>query len=456
MTLTPRMKRPHLLCSLVLSAVAASPEVWGDAQGLQPFIERALANNPDLTVHHARLAEAEAHLKEATAAFMPRLSARVGYEYTNDPARAFAAVVAQRRFDFGMSINHPGWVDNFRPELVASWSLYRGGQDSLRRLAAESGVEAARQEQQSAQNRLIAAVTAAYYTWQMAPEQIRVARQSLRSIEAEQTYTRRRVEQGMALKADVLSIDVRQAASHEAEIRAEHALTLARSSLQVLVGDEIPEQPEPRTGQDELPRLPDSVPSLLKQALNLRPELQAASHQQTMRQAELKAEQAALLPRVNAYAGYGLNSRGPDMNFNQDNMTLGLNAEVDLFTGGATRARIAAAEQRLRVAEAEVQRTRLTVEDEVRRAVATLDETLKRGETAERGRQAADEALRLVRLQYQGGSAPITRYLEAETDRAEASLRAIMAHYEAYIAEAQLRQAVGTVSTSTNENNRHE
>jgi outer membrane protein TolC len=185
------------------------------------------------------------------------------------------------------------------------------------------------------------------------------------------------------------------------------------------------------------------LPGLLAQALSQRPEMQAATRQIAQRQAELKAERGGLLPRVNAYAAYGLNSRGPDMDFNRDNMTVGVNAEVDLFTGGATRARISGAEQRLVAAEATGQRTRLMIEDEVRKAAAILDETLKRGAAAELGLQSAEEALRLVHRQYQGGSASVTRYLEAETDRAAASLRAIMARYEAHIAEARLQQAVG-------------
>lgn len=450
------MKRQRLLCSLMLTGLIASPVVRGEAVSLQGLIGQALTHNPDIRIQQARLAEAEARLQEATTAFLPRLSARVGYEYTNDPSRAFAHIVAQRRFDFGMDINHPGWVENFRPELMASWSLYRGGQDSDRRRAAELGVDVAVLEQQALHNRLTAAVTVAYYTWQMAPEQIAVARQSLHSLEVEQRHTRQRVEQGMALKADLLSLDVREAASREAELRATNALTLAHSSLQGLVGGDIPDEPPTGVDSRRLPPPPEPLPRLLEQAVSQRPELQAARQQQAIRQAELEAERANRLPRVAAYAGYGLNSQGPDFNFNQDNLTLGINAQVDLFTGGATRARIAAAEQRLIAAEAQVVRTRLGIEDEVRRAAATLGETLQRTETANRGRTAAEEALRLVHLQYQGGAAPVTRYLDAETDRAEASLRAILSHHEAYMAEAQLQQATGHLATFATEKNRHD
>lgn len=443
------MKRPLQYSCLVLAGILLGPIARGDGpetpampRGLDSLIELAMTNNPDLSAETAKLAEAEATLNGATAAFMPRLTARVGYEYSNDPSRAFSYVVAQRRFDFGMSINHPGWVENFRPELVGSWSLYRGGEDHYRRLAAELGVEVAALERQALQNRLRAAVIAAYYTWLTAPEQMEVARQTIGSIESEIHHTRQKVAAGSALKADALSLDVRMAEAREAEIRAENALTLSRSSLEVLIGTRLPEKMEPMEREDGNVPEPD-LQELLTQAKAHRPELQAVLHQVAIRQAELKAERAALMPRVNAYAAYGLNSRGPDMDFNRDNMTVGLNAEVDLFTGGAVRAKIEAAVQRVNVAEAQAQRMRLNIEDDVRRAVATLGETMKRKITAEMARQSAEEALRLVRLQYQGGTASVTRYLEAETDQANTHLKVIMARYEARIAAAQLDQATG-------------
>jgi outer membrane protein TolC len=89
------------------------------------------------------------------------------------------------------------------------------------------------------------------------------------------------------------------------------------------------------------------------------------------------------------------------------------------------------------------QRTRLEIENEVRQAFSTLEQALARVKVAVAGAAAAEEALRLVNEQYLGGTATVTRYLEAETDRADAQLRAIVAHFEAQVAEAQLRQATG-------------
>jgi outer membrane protein len=413
------------------------------ALSLPRAIELALEHNPDLAAAEARIGEAEARVAEAEAGFYPKLTGRLGYAYSNDPSQAFSYVVAQRRFNFGMDINRPGWVENFRPELVGTWSLYRGGQDTYRKRAAELGVEAAELEREALRNRLASAVTAAYYALLTAPRQVDVARHSIAAVEKELAHTRERLAEGMALKADVLSLEVRAAEAREAELKAHNAVELAWSALRTLIGSGLPEGLELAEAGASLPAAPEDFARLFEQAEARRPELQAAARQVAMRREELNAEKGARWPRVNAYAAYGLNSQGPDIDFNQDNLTVGVQAEVDFFTGGAVTARISAAERRLAEAQAVEERTRLEVEDEVRRAKATLEEALQRLKVAETGAAAADEALRLVHEQYRGGTATVTRYLEAETDRADAALRAILARFETRVAEARLRQAVG-------------
>ncbi|MGX2029452.1 MULTISPECIES: TolC family protein [Methylocaldum] len=436
------------LCLILIGAGSAA-DALAETSARHPLkleeaIDLAFEQNPDLLAAAARIGEAEAKVAEAAANFYPKLMARVGYAYSDDPSQAFSYIVAQRRFNFGVDINHPGWVENFRPEIVGTWSLYRGGQDSYRKKAAELGVEAAELERSAIRNRLAAAVTAAYYALLSAPQQVDVARHSIEAVERELEHTKHRVAEGMALKADVLSLEVRAAEARESELKAQNAIELSRSALKTLLGITTGEILELREPADRLADHPaQDYARLLDQALAQRPEMQAAIHQSQIRREELQAERGARWPRVNAYAAYGQNSRSPDFAFSRDNVTLGVNAEVDLFSGGAVSARIAQAERRLTEAQALEQRTRLEIGDEVRRAYTTLEEALQRLKVAEAGAAAADEALRLVNEQYRGGAATVTRYLEAETDRADAALRVIVVRYEAEVAQAQLKKAVG-------------
>jgi outer membrane protein TolC len=437
---------PVLVPAMALAL--GSPQVFSAAAGggrltLQQAIELAWERNPDIHAAEARLGQAQARVEEAAATFYPRFTARVGYDYSNNPALAFSYIVAQRRFNFDMNINRPGFVENFRPEVFTTWSIYRGGQDYYRKKAAELGVEVAGLEHSALRNQLAAAVTAAYYALLEAPRQVEVSKKSVEAVTSELEHTRHRHQAGASLKSDVLSLEVRLAQSRENETHALNSVELARAAIKTLLGGESAyglEAVEP-AGREAASR--DGMEKTLAQALSQRPEMLAATNQVAMRQHELDMEQGARLPRVNAFAAYGQNLRGPGLSAEQDNVTLGVNAELDLYAGGAVTARISAAEKRLSEARALETRTRLEIEEEVHKAYLQLNEALSRKDVAEAGVKSAEEALRLVHEQYREGAATVTRYLEAEADRAYAQTRVIAARYAVEVAEANLKKATG-------------
>ena len=451
-----RLPPLFILLAVTVSAQAAAPpdaptqetirpaSVKVAALGLDQLLDLAYQRNPDLLAAQERIGQAEAQVAEATASFYPRLTGAVGYSYTNNPALAFSAIVSQRRYEPTMNINQPGFVENFRPELIGSMSLFRGGQDYYRKKAAELGVEAAELERSALHNRLAASVTAAYYAVLAAPKQVEAARHSLDAVDSELKNARILHNEGALLKSDVLSLEVRRSQARETELKALNSVELTRSGLRTLLGVDTSETLEIRESADApTPTQQDNVSGLMTQALVQRPEIQVAARQVEMREKELRAEQGGHLPRVNAYASYGINNRSPSFNFNNDNLTMGVNAEIDLFAGGATVARVAGAEHKLAEAQAIRERTRLEIEDDVRKAHANLVEAQQRKEVAEAATASAHEALRLVREQYRAGASTVTRYLEAEADQAQSEIRQVTARYDAQVARAFLQQAIG-------------
>lgn len=412
---------------------------------LSEAIDLAFAQNPDLTAAEARIGQAEAKVAEVASGFYPKLTSRVGYDYSNNPALAFSYIVAQRRFNSSdlSSINNPGFVSNFRPEVIGTINLYRGGQDDYLKQAAELGVKASELEHAALRNRLAAAVTSAYYAVISAPKQFEVAQKSVNTIAKEVGLTREKVTEGTALRGDVLTLEVREKSSKESELQARNNMTLSKSALKALLGEQQKDLPEVIDSDLPAPNVNSKLNDALDAAYTHRPEIEAASHQVQIRQHELDAAKGGMMPRVNAFASYGSNSRTLDANTYQGNASLGINAEFDIYAGGATSAQISGAERRLVEAQAVEQKTRLEVENEVRQTHSTFEQSIERLKVAEAAALAADEALRLVSEQYHGGTATVTRYLEAETDRATAQMRQIVSKFETQVAEAQLLQAQG-------------
>jgi outer membrane protein len=446
---------PLVVCTIAAAAgphqaaesqTAADPgfSTHPDPFTLKNAIDLAIERNPDLQIANERIAQAEAAIGESLAAFYPQVKARLSYRYSDNPAEAFGMIVAQRRFSFGQNINNPNGTTDFRPEVQATWSLYRGGQDYHRSKVADLGKEITELELSAVRNHLIHGVTEGFYTLLIAKENQTIAQRAIDAVQSELTETRKRYTAGTVLKSDVLSLEVRLAAAHEADIRAQNASEMARTVLRTLL--DLPEASpiEPRIDPERAwPELPASLDDLQAQARGNRPEMQIARRQLETRQLELKIAQGEHLPRVDAYVNYGLNERTPEFSSAHDNVTSGVAVEMDLFSGLATNARISKAERRLAEANAQTRKIQLQIGQDVKTAYLEFQEALQRAQVAQAAVAAADEAFRLVTLQHRAGTATVTRFLESEVADDQAQTQWMTARYDTLRAEAALQRALG-------------
>ncbi|MGR9087813.1 MAG: TolC family protein, partial [Gammaproteobacteria bacterium] len=84
---------------LLISAYISAAPVSGSVLSLEQAIITALDNNPSLQIMHERIAQAEARVGEAIARFYPHVQARLSYEHSDNPSRAFGMIISQRRLD---------------------------------------------------------------------------------------------------------------------------------------------------------------------------------------------------------------------------------------------------------------------------------------------------------------------------------------------------------------------
>ena len=414
---------------------------------LDQAIDYALANNPDLQIATERISQAEAQLGIALSAFYPQITARVGYEHSNNPAQVFSMIVAQREFDANsiQNINNPGYHQNFRPEIIGKLSFFRGGQDYQNSKAAELGIDAAEFERSTVRNALIEAVTASYYAYLAATEAQKIAQDSISAIASELNQTKLQYEAGTVLKSDVLSLEVQLAQAQDAEIRAGNGIEIAKTGIANLLGISANQTFTVASSSSILtkPKLTASFNDLLKLAMAQRPEVKAAANQVEISRRRLKSEQGAYLPKADAYVSYGQNSQSPGFSSQKDNVTAGVTVEMDLFSGFNTRQRVRAAERKATEARETERKTQLAIEQEVKIAFLKLEEALARLHVTEISVLAADEALRLVNEERRAEIVTVTRYIESEAARNKAQSNTIAAHYDALSAEAALKKAVG-------------
>ena len=411
---------------------------------LEAAVAIALERNPDIRAAVERIGAADARLGEASAAFYPQVTGRLSVVRSDNPLQAFGMIVAERRFSPSLDVNHPGATEDWRPEVAANLSLFRGGQDWQGRAAAKLGVEAAGLERDAIRNALADAVAAAYYGALAAGAQVGVARASIAAVTGELGDARARVEAGKALRSDALSLEVRLAAAQEAEVRARNAVELAHAALRMLLalGADEPVTLADAGGPSSVAP-PATFAGALARALAERPEIAAAGRLVAIREHEVSAQRGAYLPRVSAFGSYGQDAPDLELSRHQDSWTVGGMVELDIFSGFATAERVAGAEHRLAEARIGDERARLEVERDVRTAFLALGEARERVRVSEAATAAGDEALRLVGEQYRAGAVTVTRYLEAEAAAADVRSRASAARFDARRAEAGLVRAVG-------------
>lgn len=437
---------PFWLASSALAMSLGQAIAAPASYSLDQAIDAALANNPELNIMQARLEQANAQLGESLASFYPQIKTSLSYQHSNNPAQAFAMIIAQRRLDMQSgNFNNPGFVDDYRPQVSASYSLFRGGQDYYNNQAAELNSEAAELEKSAARNRLINHVTAAYYGELAAIDANTISQRSIESVQSQLHQTQLGYEAGTVLKSDVLSLEVQLAEAKDAQIHAANAIELAQNMLKTLLGldanDSFAINP---AANKNLPDSPASFEQLLNQALAQHPELKAAEKRVAIAEQQLSAAKAAHLPKADAFVSYGSNSKDLAYSSNRDNLTAGVMVEMEVFSGFATQEKINKAEHQLTAAKETARQSRLQIENELKAAQLKLQEALHRAEVSNTASQAAEEALRLVNQQRQAGVVTVTRYLETQVALEKALSRQVNARFDALRAEAALKQAIGT------------
>ncbi|MFZ2727779.1 MAG: TolC family protein [Methylococcaceae bacterium] len=428
-----------LLISPINSYCATAPLSLAD------MLDYALANNPELAMMQTRIEQAQTQLTTTLSSYYPNIKLGVSYQYSDNPAEAFAMIIAQRRLNFnGMDFNHPSGVNNFRPQISASYSLFRGGQDYHSNEAAKLGIEATQLEKSAVRNQLINSITTTYYAQLAAQAEQEVTLRAIEAVQSELNQSELKYQAGTVLKSDVLSLQVQLAQAKEEQLQAANSIELAKSLLKTLLGLSANDSLIIKDSLNQaLPKNNVSFTELLNQAITQHPQLKAAEQKVAIARQQLAAAKGAYLPRADAMLAYGSNSQDFEFNSNKDNVSVGVQVEVDVFNGFATQAKVKKAEQEVLATQQALTQTRLSIENEVKTAQLKLQDALNRAEVASVGVQAAEEALRLVSEQRKAGVVTVTRYLEAEVARDKAHNREINARFDALRAQADVKQAIG-------------
>ena len=410
---------------------------------LENAVSLALSNSPDDAVALSRMAQADAAAQKARALFYPSVNLYTEHLQADAPSAYLFKKIDQRMLPSDVNFNDPGLLSNFQSGVKLSYNIYKGGRDMLSTRLADTRREISAIERTGVVNTLVASVIETFYDALAARAFIDIARESAATVAEQLRIMTVRYDAGGALKSDILSLKVRLAQAEEAVVRSENRYSIALARLESLLGVRFSRTPvlaEPAI--DGIP-LPGAFDRGLAYALDHRPELLTVRQQVRAAQMALDLQHTGYRPRVDFQVEYYLDD--PDMAYDlqRDNWTAAVLLSWNIFSGFSTRADIEEAKAKIAEILAVDRKTLLAVELDVKTAYLRLTEATARLAVARQSVASAEESLKLVKYQYEGGSAPVTRYLEAELDRSEAKTRATSAFYDREKAMANIGRAIG-------------
>ncbi len=444
---TIKSEYAHLACHLDPSRSADDTGInCALASGkltLKDILSIARANNPDLLMAGARIEKAQAILEKSTAPFYPQVSLYTEYVQGDAPSAYLFKTIDQRKLPEGINFNDPGWFENFESGVGAGINLYNGGQDTLNRKMAKTGLTISKLNRDGIENQITATAIGAYYDILAAQNYTVVAQESLASTRSQLGIMDVRFRAGGALKTDLLSLKVRMAESEELLVISRNRERLAKTALAEILGvkPDIPLSVD-NAGPYSI-KIPGNADDALAFALINRPELTSVREKLRQSKMAVDAARAGHLPRLDFKTRYYVDD--PEMRYSadRDNWTAGLYLNWDIFNGFATKAEQAEALANLKEALAADRKALLAVKFDVKKAYFNLDEAEQRLNVASSNVKTAEETYRLVKRQYDGGSANITRYLEAELAYSRARLHETTAYFDREKARAQIARAIG-------------
>ncbi|WP_374470772.1 efflux transporter outer membrane subunit [Phenylobacterium sp.] len=396
---------------------------------LDRLVGEALANNRDVAVAAANLAQVRAALSEARVGRLPATTVTGAAARSRQPNPATGQAVEADTVSAGLDVSYE--LDFFG-RVTRSIEAARADRD-----AAQAALDVVRVS-------VAAETTRAYADACAAGAQLEVAQRTLSLSQETAELTRRQLQAGRGTGLDVARAQAQAETARAAAPPLQAQRDAALFRLSVLVGRPPAEVSPEAAACARAPRISTAIPvgdgaALLRR----RPDVRQAERRLAAATARIGVATASLYPTVSlggsvATVGGGGQDLGDDVQF-----SLGPLMSWSFPNIAAARARIAQADAAAQGALAAFEQTTLTALQETETALSAYGRELDRRMALTRARDESAQAVRLARLRQSAGVDSFLTVLDAE--RTLAGLEAQLAASDAAVTSNQvtLMKALG-------------
>ena len=440
------------------TARATGNEAVTELAGLQtltlPVAARlAVAGNPSLAAAAERVRQAKARLDQARSTWFPRLDASAGGTRIDLAENDYQSALAQARF-FNPNATVDDPQDSYAAGLTATWVLFNGFEREFGQAAARYGLEESDASRADARRLLLDGVVAAYYGGQLAALNLSIAEAEKAFFERQLKEAEARYSAGTGALSDILNFKIRLNAAEAELITTRRAQQVARHALAALLG--LPEANLP-PGLPLAPMAPErdgemaplDMTVLITQAVAQRPDLQRARFGLQRQEAAVGVARAGYWP-ILSLNGAMEADRTDDAGFEEDDVgsRIGINLTINLFAGGATRARVREAQAAKDEGQRLLTDLEIKVHEAVRNRVTALNSAREQLILQRANADLVRENRDLVEKEYQAGQGSLVRLNEAQRDLSTAQSRLALALVSLRQAWYGLQSETGSLAAS--------
>ena len=452
----------------------------------------ALTNNKDLLISHGKINAAHYQRKAAFTNYLPNFSATGAYmrnqkEFSllnNDQKAALSGLGSNLAGPIGQAaagiiatypelaplissltgslpaaLDQAGnsLVDALRTDtrnvyagaITLTQPLYMGGKIRAYNKITKYAEELARQQHNGGMQEVIMSTDQAYWQVISLVNKKKLAEGYLKLLQQLDSDVEKMIAEGVATKADGLSVRVKVNEAEMTLTKVEDGLSLARMLLCQLCGLDLS---SPITLADEnmenIPLIPTDTHFDLSTAYENRPEIRSLELATQIYKQKVNVTRAEHLPSIALMGNYMVTNPSVFNSFEnkfKGMWNVGVMVQLPIWHWGEGIYKTKAAKAEARIAQYQLQDAREKIELQVNQAAFKVNEAGKKLVMASKNMEKAEENLRYATLGFREGVIATSNVLEAQTAWLSAQSEKIDAQIDVKLTEIYLKKSLGTL-----------
>ncbi|KPM01253.1 outer membrane channel protein TolC [Vibrio splendidus] len=417
------------LLPLFISAAIGSLSSSAFADTLAEVYDQAKQNDPQLLRSAAQRDAAFEAVTSSRSDLLPQIDLRANYDINRGDLS-----------DKNNDNNQWGAGIYFSQELYqrSSWITL----DTAEKTARQSDSAYAAEQQA-----LILRVATAYFEVLRAQDNLEFVRAEKAAVARQLEQTKQRFEVGLSAITDVHDAQAQYDGVLADEVLAENTLINNYEGLREITGQEHSNLSILDTDRFSASKSSESASALVEQAEQKNLSLLASRISQDVAKDNITLASSGHLPSLTLDGSYSLADQSNSSNdYDQDNLNLGLNLVVPLYTGGNTTSLTKQAEYNYVAASEDLEATYRSVVKDVRAFNNNITASIGALRAYEQSVVSAQSALEATEAGFDVGTRTIVDVLDSTRRLYDANKNLSDARYNYILSVLQLRQAVGTLS----------